>query len=190
MVTPLPPPPNPGALEGGIWEFSEGQTGRDWELEQLRYLPGQSKQFGNILGGDNQTLAEPSAGGSSQSREEATHQMSWSLGFYEPGGLAGGGFASSEELGPPETLSGHCGGPLHHQDPNTDPWEPLCSLRQPKVSPPLLLPARSGTPVLSPQCWWGYPMSQPGPGGSPPSQGRRRAALTLLFLAPGKAGSS
>lgn len=124
VVTP-PPPPNPGALEGGIWEFSEGQTGRDWELEQLRYLPGQSKQFGNILGGDNQTLAEPSAGGSSQSREEATHQMSWSLGFYEPGGLAGSEFASSE-------------------DP-TGSWDPL------KLSPDTVVdPCTTKTPIPTP----------------------------------------
>lgn len=57
---------NAETLEGGNGVFSEGQTGRDWDPLQLRYLPGQpqgTEQFGSVLGGDNQTLAGAGHGG-------------------------------------------------------------------------------------------------------------------------------
>lgn len=181
----IPTPSNLGALEGGKWEFSEGQTRRDWELEQLRYLPGQSRQFGNIPGGDNQTLAEPSAGGSSQSREEARHQRSCSLGFYEPGGVAGGGFVPGEDpAGSRDPLK---------LSPDTAVTPAPPGPQQGPSGAPLLPAAAEGVTPLG----WGHPSSEPSAGGgypwaSPALRGhpRPRAALTLLFPAPGTAGRS
>lgn len=93
------------------------------------------------------------------------------------------------------TQRGSCGS---CEPPKLSPAPPRAQFRPPGAPllpaeaegvTPVLLPASLGTAVLTPQGWWGCPMSQPGPEGTPPVPGQRRAALTLLSLAPGRAGS-
>lgn len=176
------------ALKGGTRAFPDGQTGRDWDPNQLRYLPGQprgAEEFGNILGGDNQTLAGaerwgllPLPGGSHALEE---------LYFWFCRDWRGGGrwvctrwhtdtaTVPAEAAGPRETVPSHRGGLvlLHCRDPGTDPREPLCSPRGLQgVTPPCSRQPGWGHPSSVPDIGVGYPRSQPGPGGTSLPQGR------------------